>query len=815
MLERKTSYSQGACLRYALAMSPRTAHSIIAGLVALCFSASLEAQDFETLVMEGLTAYQEGDYEDAVESFEAAYVLNPDPVLLYNIARSYHKQGNDACVSALDYYQHFIDSPHPDPNQIEKAKLHLAELYGCGPLPAFHGVVSDLQGDPVGVVISDGCAPVEEDGWRCLGAGPIVFELRNADGSRSTQSLEISELGHVERIHTHNDRLLLTWSQKKSQGEALLLMDTDALHLADRGARVERVQNGLGCSERLTCETPSLEVETLPTEFVRSCQVSSCGTDFVRSERMVLDRDAVRFVSHAAEDDHLPGPMWEGHDTQGHPLSYTLLSRCWSEALAGQRQPITCLHLPLRIQVELPNGDTPVHTLEPLSLWQDDLRGLDALPVHLSTSAPFARAPELLELRTGQGNMAWLTADSDGLHPVLTLEPERGTTLEPGVEGCEQSLSCQLSPLGDVRWPELEVRCEAQSCAGVQRWERNLAWVDQRYERVFHVGDSDPRVMSATGEEVRVHLSSGLLGCLDSRPEDLCEPLWVELWPDGTQAVYEIPLELGYALKTVEVAPLAPGEPPLLHLLLELREDDDVYHSLERSSRWYAPMRGEAPALWMEFRPEYRFSETVHGDLDLDCPLGSEVRGETLCTHEVLPHAKALRWGPVVERCRTVSQDNCEGTSGASTLERLYQSTSEGYTSHPELQAVPLEAVDESILSPAVFELLLQHCKDHEIPDCMAATTTFTVSLDTRGTQARAFRIQIARELSLILLLNADGEVLFANAQHRFELLSTHHQGYFDIRGRINTMPECYQDTLFVWQKGGYNVGERRSEVCR
>ncbi len=69
---------------------------------------------------EGVTAYQARDYRKANDKFQQAYAIDPDPNLLYNIAKCFDALGDKQ--TALDKYELFINSPGADSNGRVKAQ---------------------------------------------------------------------------------------------------------------------------------------------------------------------------------------------------------------------------------------------------------------------------------------------------------------------------------------------------------------------------------------------------------------------------------------------------------------------------------------------------------------------------------------------------------------------------------------------------------------------------------------------------------------------------------------------------------------------
>jgi tetratricopeptide (TPR) repeat protein len=56
--------------------------------------------------------YEQNNYVAALDEYQAAYILQPYPLILYNIARIYHKE-NELKEAAL-YYQRYLSTGHPD-----------------------------------------------------------------------------------------------------------------------------------------------------------------------------------------------------------------------------------------------------------------------------------------------------------------------------------------------------------------------------------------------------------------------------------------------------------------------------------------------------------------------------------------------------------------------------------------------------------------------------------------------------------------------------------------------------------------------------
>lgn len=84
---------------------------------------------FDDLVSAGIAAYQSGDYDKAIENFLKARIMQDEPVLTYNIARSYHKKGE--CLPAVENYNKYMGRKGADPANVDKAKGYLVEIGEC------------------------------------------------------------------------------------------------------------------------------------------------------------------------------------------------------------------------------------------------------------------------------------------------------------------------------------------------------------------------------------------------------------------------------------------------------------------------------------------------------------------------------------------------------------------------------------------------------------------------------------------------------------------------------------------------------------
>jgi tetratricopeptide (TPR) repeat protein len=108
-------------------------------------SASTTQADVERLFAEGAALYRGGKYRAAVDKFEEAYALFPEPNLLYNMARAYEALGE--VDQALTKYRLCVSHPRGSEELKTKAAAKVAVLTAAkasgaastGPTP---GVVS-------------------------------------------------------------------------------------------------------------------------------------------------------------------------------------------------------------------------------------------------------------------------------------------------------------------------------------------------------------------------------------------------------------------------------------------------------------------------------------------------------------------------------------------------------------------------------------------------------------------------------------------------------------------------------------------------
>src|SRR5215472_13975925 len=60
------------------------------------------------LYEEGVKFYNVASYPQAIDSFRRAYLLDPRPSLLYDIAQAYRLTGPSGCDNALQFYRSYL-----------------------------------------------------------------------------------------------------------------------------------------------------------------------------------------------------------------------------------------------------------------------------------------------------------------------------------------------------------------------------------------------------------------------------------------------------------------------------------------------------------------------------------------------------------------------------------------------------------------------------------------------------------------------------------------------------------------------------------
>jgi len=122
--------------------------SMIAVVVSIALALSgppelLADPEAKRLFGEAQAAFETGDYATASARLEAAYLIEPEPALLYPWAQA--ERQLDHCKTAIDLYQKFVDSSPSErmataaKQNIERCEQRLAEATPAEPLPPAPG----------------------------------------------------------------------------------------------------------------------------------------------------------------------------------------------------------------------------------------------------------------------------------------------------------------------------------------------------------------------------------------------------------------------------------------------------------------------------------------------------------------------------------------------------------------------------------------------------------------------------------------------------------------------------------------------------
>lgn len=101
--------------------------ALVALLVLVIGSAAVAQEvDARQEFMRGQTAYQQGDFERALEAWQRAYEADPRPLLLYNLSQAHERLGRvPEAIAALEQY---LDRAAPDDEHQANARARLASL---------------------------------------------------------------------------------------------------------------------------------------------------------------------------------------------------------------------------------------------------------------------------------------------------------------------------------------------------------------------------------------------------------------------------------------------------------------------------------------------------------------------------------------------------------------------------------------------------------------------------------------------------------------------------------------------------------------
>jgi tetratricopeptide (TPR) repeat protein len=187
---------------------------------------STASSSLEQLNEEGATLYAARDYRRAIEKFIQAYAIEPDPNLLFNIARCYEELGE--ADAAIEKYETFLKTPGADTRGQKRARESLAALReGSAAAPAASPAA---DASPPASEPAPGAASGEHAGaivpWLTLGGsavfaalGTTFYLLGKSDHDQVTDARGFDDAAAVsEMTHREADDLVSSGDTKKLIG---------------------------------------------------------------------------------------------------------------------------------------------------------------------------------------------------------------------------------------------------------------------------------------------------------------------------------------------------------------------------------------------------------------------------------------------------------------------------------------------------------------------------------------------------------------------------------------------------------------------
>jgi len=104
----------------------RLAAVVALGLSLAAMGAGPNPRRAQALVKEAEKLYLQAKYKEAAELLKKAHEIEPDPKILYNIARALDQAGD--LPAALDYYRQYLASNETDPTLLKRATLSVERL---------------------------------------------------------------------------------------------------------------------------------------------------------------------------------------------------------------------------------------------------------------------------------------------------------------------------------------------------------------------------------------------------------------------------------------------------------------------------------------------------------------------------------------------------------------------------------------------------------------------------------------------------------------------------------------------------------------
>lgn len=245
---------------------PKWLASGLAVLTLACFAAPVQAQDeasqVEQLFAEGASLYRAGKYRAAIDKFDEAYAIYPEPNLLYNKARAHEALGEIA--QALATYRKCAASPQVEANVKVKAEQK-AQMLEQAQRQTREAPVDPAQPAlTVQTPAPESSAGLTVAKWAVTGvagalavAGAVVFTMGVSDHNKVTNASADAGGGVATLTLAEAQQLSDDGAQKKTLGVGLM----GGAAAAAAGAIVLFLVDGGG---KTASQTPALGFAIMP-----------------------------------------------------------------------------------------------------------------------------------------------------------------------------------------------------------------------------------------------------------------------------------------------------------------------------------------------------------------------------------------------------------------------------------------------------------------------------------------------------------------------------------------------------------------------
>ncbi len=218
--------------------------------------AASTSQEVERIFAEGAALYKAGKYRAAIEKFEHAYALFPEPNLLYNMARSYEALGE--AEQALTKYRVCSTHPRATDELKQKAVAKISVLESAQTSSA--NAAAEAPASPTGpsTPAAAPVAPAQPAGAPVLGiaggiaggvgvlgavAGGVLFALGTSTHATLQQELDDGSNGVVSLTRAEAEALSADGTTQKTAG-VVALTAGGALAVAGASMLVMQLMGG-------------------------------------------------------------------------------------------------------------------------------------------------------------------------------------------------------------------------------------------------------------------------------------------------------------------------------------------------------------------------------------------------------------------------------------------------------------------------------------------------------------------------------------------------------------------------------------------